>query len=74
MNINHDFEKLTLTSLDFAEVHRLSLALKNDFNARKYARIYIVFTRYVNSITFTPTRFQLLPVQIPHESWEHVHR
>jgi len=71
MNINHDFEKLTLTSLDFAEVHRLSLALKNDFNARKYARIYIVFTRYVNSITFTPTRFQLLPVQIPHESWEH---
>ena len=70
-NVNHDFEKLSLASLDFAEVHRLSLLLKNDFNALKYARIYILFTRYVNSITFTPTRFQLLPVQIPHKKWNH---
>ncbi|MFA6620205.1 MAG: ATP synthase F1 subunit gamma [Bacilli bacterium] len=69
-NINHDFEKLSLASLDFPEVHRLSLGLKNDFNAQKYARIYVVFTRYVNSITFTPTRFQLLPVQMPHQKWD----
>jgi len=70
-NINHDFESLTLASLDFAEVHRLSAKLKDDFNAKKYARIYILFTRYVNSITFAPTRFQLLPVQIKHQAWEH---
>jgi F-type H+-transporting ATPase subunit gamma len=69
--INHDFEKLSLASLDFAEIHRLSLSLKDDFNAKKYSRIYILFTRYVNSITFAPTRFQLLPVQIAQHKWEH---
>jgi F-type H+-transporting ATPase subunit gamma len=70
-NINHDFEKLSLAAIDFPMVHSLCAGLKDDFNAKKYARIYILFTRYVNSITFAPTRFQLLPVQIPHEAWEH---
>ena len=69
--INHDFEKLSLNAIDFPEVHSLCANLKDDFNAKKYSRIYILFTRYVNSITFQPTRFQLLPVQIPHQAWEH---
>jgi F-type H+-transporting ATPase subunit gamma len=68
-NISHDFEKLSLNQLDFGEVHRLCAGLKDSFNAKAYGRIYIIFTRYVNSITFAPTRFQLLPVQIKHEKW-----
>jgi len=36
----------------------------------KYARIYILFTQYVNSITFTPIRFQLLPVQVQQKKWQ----
>ncbi|MCI2111515.1 MAG: ATP synthase F1 subunit gamma [Bacilli bacterium] len=68
-NIDHDFEKLSLASLDLDSIQKLCLGLKDDFNARKYARIYVIFTRYVNSITFTPIRFQLLPVQIKQEKW-----
>jgi len=68
-NINHDFEKLSLASLDIDAIQTLCLGLKDDFNQKKYARIYIVFTRYVNSITFTPVRFQFLPVQVPQKKW-----
>jgi F-type H+-transporting ATPase subunit gamma len=70
-NINHDFEKLTLASLDMAMIQALCLKLKNDFNERKYQRIYVLFTKYVNSLTFTPVRFQLLPVQIRVKHWDH---
>lgn len=69
-NINHDFESLSLTSLDLRKIHDLCANLKDDFNAKKYARIFIIFTQYVNSITFSPTRFQLLPVQIQQEKWK----
>jgi len=68
-NINHDFEGVSLASLDWVQVHTLCAKLKDDFNAKKYQRIYIIFTQYVNSITFAPTRFQLLPVQIKQEKW-----
>jgi len=67
--INHDFEKLSLALLDIDAIRTLCLGLKNDFNLKKYARIYVVFTRYVNSITFTPVRFQLLPVQVQQKKW-----
>lgn len=40
--------------------------IRNVFNAGEYKRIYLVYTKYVNSITHTPYRFQLLPVQMPH--------
>lgn len=69
-NIDHDFEKLSLASLDLPTIHALCLGLKDDFNQKKYARIYILFTKYVNSITFTPIRFQLLPVQIQQKKWQ----
>lgn len=69
-NVTHDFEKLSLTSLDAEAIHALCLSLKSDFNAKKYGRIYILYTKYVNSITFTPIRFQLLPVQIQQKKWE----
>lgn len=68
-NINNDFAKLSLAAIDYPEVHRLSAKLKEDFNAQKYQRIYLLFTRYINSISFAPTRFQLLPVQIKQEKW-----
>jgi F-type H+-transporting ATPase subunit gamma len=68
-NIDHSFENVSLASLDWVEVHTLCEKLKNDFNAKKYQRIYIIFTQYVNSISFRPTRFQLLPVQIKQEKW-----
>lgn len=68
-NIDHSFEGISLQSLNWVEIHTLCAKLKDDFNAKKYQRIYIIFTQYVNSISFTPTRFQLLPVQIKQEKW-----
>ncbi len=69
-NINHDFESLSLGSLDLSKIHSLCSRLKDSFNAKRYSRIYMIFTHYVNSITFAPTRFQLLPVQVKQSKWE----
>jgi F-type H+-transporting ATPase subunit gamma len=68
-NISHDFENVNMAALDLTDIHRLCVSLKDQFNAKKYQRIYLVFTHYVNSITFAPTRFQILPVQIQQEKW-----
>ena len=51
------------------KVHLLASKLKEDFNNKKYKAIRIIYTRYVNSITFEPTVFQILPVQVPKVKW-----
>jgi F-type H+-transporting ATPase subunit gamma len=68
-NLCHDFENVDMGGLNLTDIHRLCISLKEQFNAKQYQRIYLVFTHYVNSITFAPTRFQLLPVQIQQEKW-----
>ena len=60
------FERL-YTDMD--KVHLLASKLKEDFNNKKYKAIRIIYTRYVNSITFEPTVFQILPVQVPKVKW-----
>lgn len=56
---------------DMETLHGLCLQLKEDFNAKKYKAIRVIYTHYVNSITFEPMTFQLLPVQIPPKKWTH---
>lgn len=51
------------------DIHSLALTLKEDFNNKKYKAIRIIYTRYVNTITFKPSSFQILPVQIPRSKW-----
>lgn len=56
---------------DMDLLHDMCMKLKNDFNSKKYKAIRIIYTRYINSITFLPTIFQFLPVQVPHDKWKH---
>ncbi len=63
-----DFSELNLET-DMDQLHSLAMLLKNDFNNKKYKAIRIVYTRYINTITFEPTVFQLLPVQVPKVKW-----
>ncbi len=67
-NLLNDFEGLN-SSLDFDLFHENCMALKNDFNKKKYKRIVILYTHYVNSISFVPMAYQLLPVQIGKKEW-----
>lgn len=67
-NVITDFSSLNLDS-DFDQIHLLASSLKEDFNNKKYKAIRVIYTRYVNSITFVPTLFQILPVQVPKVKW-----
>jgi F-type H+-transporting ATPase subunit gamma len=67
--INKDYTYIDL-STDLSVIHDLCDKLKNEFNAKKYQNIYVVYTRYINSLSFVPTLFQLLPVQLPHLAWK----
>ena len=55
--------------MDMDEMHALAMKLKDDFNNKVYKAVRIIYTRYVNSITFEPTVFQILPIQIPKVKW-----
>ena len=57
------------TDSKMEEIHALTSKIKEDFNNKKYKAIRIIYTRYINTITFEPTVFQILPVQIPRIKW-----
>ncbi|MCR4561657.1 MAG: ATP synthase F1 subunit gamma [Bacilli bacterium] len=63
-NIDHSFEDFSLSEFNMEKIRNIALSLKAQFNEKKYSRIYIIYTNYVNSITFASSRFQLLPVQL----------
>lgn len=52
------------SSLDPKKVDAACLRIKNAFNQQKYRKICIIFTEYVNSMTFEPRVETLLPVQL----------
>lgn len=56
------------SSLDPKKVDAACLKIKDAFNAKKYRKIAIVFTEYVNSISFEPRVLTLLPVQLQPET------
>lgn len=61
---------LTLTpSQD--DIIKTARELKKLFNERKYQRIYLIHTQYLNSLSFEPHRFQLLPVQLNYQYKPH---
>ncbi|MBP5091339.1 MAG: ATP synthase F1 subunit gamma [Bacilli bacterium] len=62
---------LTLAPLgldpDPSELSRVLKGLKDDFNAKKYRNIVLIYTHYVNSLRFDPSTYQLLPVVLDFE-------
>ncbi len=63
-----DFVSLS-TDSNIEELHNLASKIKDDFNNKKYKAVRVIYTRYINTITFEPTIFQILPVQIPRVKW-----
>jgi F-type H+-transporting ATPase subunit gamma len=47
--------------LDYFEVLPLSEEIITYFNNHEYDAVHLVYTKFVNSLTFTPTSIQLLP-------------
>ncbi len=67
-NLIMDFKELN-SSLDFDTFHEDCKRLKVAFNEKKYKDIVIIYTHYVNSISFMPLSYRLLPVQIGKKNW-----
>ncbi len=44
--------------------------LRDLFNQRKFKRIRVIYTSYVNSLSFVPKEYVLLPVSIPYKQRE----
>ena len=63
-NVITDLAELDL-SMDPRLIDNAAFRLKEDFNARKYRKIVLVYTRYINSLTFKPDSFNLLPTVLP---------
>jgi F-type H+-transporting ATPase subunit gamma len=47
--------------LDYLEVLLLSEEIMSQFNKNEYGSIHLVYTKFVNSLTFNPINIQLLP-------------
>ncbi|MCQ2742752.1 MAG: ATP synthase F1 subunit gamma [Bacilli bacterium] len=52
------------TDLNADEVSKSVYKLKDAYNAEKFKRIEIVYTKYVNSLTFEPAIYTLLPLSL----------
>lgn len=61
-----DEENLDL-SMEPRLINRATLHLKNAFNQKKYRKIVIIYTRYVNSLRFVPDQKTLLPFSLEYE-------
>lgn len=68
-NIIGDYAHLN-SHLDPHGVSQVALELKNLFNAKRFRAIDVIYTRYVNSISFQPMAFRLLPVCPSHAPWK----
>lgn len=61
VDINSDFVSLN-TSLDFREVTKIVSQLTKMYRKKEVSKIKIVYTEFVNNLTFTPRVITLLPV------------
>lgn len=60
---NHDYLNLNST-LDFREVVRLVGELTKMYRNQEISKIKIIYTEFVNNLTFTPRVIDLLPVDV----------
>lgn len=69
VNTNSDFVDLN-TTLDFKEVTKLVASLSKMYCNNEVSKIKIVYTEFVNNLTFTPRVVTLLPVDTT--EFEHI--
>jgi F-type H+-transporting ATPase subunit gamma len=51
-------------SIEASEIEKMALQIKDQFNQGRYQRIILVYTKYINSLNFEPTSYQMLPVNL----------
>ena len=61
MECNHKYESLN-TTLDFNDIVRLVNELTSRYKNQEIAKIKIIYTQFVNNLTFTPRTVTLLPI------------
>ena len=71
-HFQHDekYQRLSLAfaylnlSLDLQQIDKACQQIKDQFNEKRYQKIVLVYTQYINSLVFAPATYQLLPVQL----------
>jgi F-type H+-transporting ATPase subunit gamma len=58
---------VTITSSHENEIKHLATYLLDSFKAKQFKNINIIYTKYINSLTFQPTIIKLLPLKIDDE-------
>ena len=61
IELNDEYVTL-LDKLDYQKVQNLVYDLRNEYASGKYNKVYLISTEYVNSLTFVPREYQLLPL------------
>ena len=62
IKINSDFAEI-LKNFSIKSAEKLALFLLKAFEKNEYKEIVLLYTRYVNSISFIPTKVSILPVE-----------
>ena len=61
VELNDEYVTL-LDKLDYQKVQNLVYDLRDEYASGKYNKVYLISTEYVNSLTFVPREYQLLPL------------
>ena len=62
-NINSSYMDLNV-KVNFDDINKFSEFVMNEFKLNKYKEIKLVYTEYVNSISFVPILITLLPLEV----------
>lgn len=62
-NVDLEFPNVDKT-LDPKQINELCVLIKTKFNERKIRKVVLIYTDYINSISFVPAEETLLPVKI----------
>ncbi|OPZ34819.1 MAG: ATP synthase gamma chain, sodium ion specific [Tenericutes bacterium ADurb.BinA155] len=71
-HFQHDekYQRLTTSyaelnlSTEAAAIEKMAQQIKDQFNDGRYQKIILVYTKYINSLNFLPTTYQMLPVAL----------
>ena len=55
------------TEVPFAKIQRITRGLVNLYDSEEVDEVHLLFTRYVNAMTFTPGSVRFLPIESPEQ-------
>lgn len=60
-NVELDYNDLN-QAIDYARINKFARFLTDNFLSGKYRNVYVIYTKFVNSLTFVPTLVKVLPI------------